>query len=48
MHTKDEYYWGQTTIKELSVFHLTADSNRAIGFPWSSENIDQGMTNKEF
>jgi hypothetical protein len=48
LHTKDQCDWGQTTIKELTVFHLTADSNKAIGFARSSENIDQGMMNKEF
>ena len=32
LHTKDQYDWGQTMIKELSVFHVTADANKVIGF----------------
>ena len=32
LHTKDQYDWGQTMIKELSVFHVTGDVNKAIGF----------------
>jgi len=31
-HTKDQYDWGQTMIKELSVFHITGDVTKAIGF----------------
>jgi len=33
LHTKDQYDWGQTMIKELSVFHVTQDANKKlIGF----------------
>ena len=32
LHTNDQYDWGQTMIKELSVFHVTGDVNKAIGF----------------
>jgi hypothetical protein len=32
LHTKDQYDWGQKMIKELSVFHITGDANKAIGF----------------
>src|ERR1043165_8117693 len=32
LHTKDQYDWGQTMIKELSVFHVTTDANKVIGF----------------
>ena len=32
LHTKDEYDWGYTMIKELSVFHVTGDANKVIGF----------------
>ena len=32
LYTKDQYDWGQTMIKELSVFHVTGDVNKAIGF----------------
>ena len=32
LHTKDHFDWGQTMIKELSVFHLTGDANKVIGF----------------
>lgn len=32
LHTKDQYDWGQTMIQELSVFHVTGDANKAIGF----------------
>ena len=31
-YTKDQYDWGQTMIKELSVFHVTGDVNKVIGF----------------
>ena len=36
LHTKDQFDWGQTMIKELSVFHLTGDVNKAIGFARSN------------
>lgn len=36
LHTKDQYSWGQTMIKELSVFHVAADSNKVIGFARST------------
>jgi hypothetical protein len=36
LHTKDQYNWGQTMIKELSVFHVTADANKVIGFARST------------
>ena len=48
LHTSDQYHWGQTMINELSVFHVNADSNKAIGFARNFKNIDQGMMNKEF
>ena len=32
LHTKDQYDWGQTMIKELSVFHVTTDASKVIGF----------------
>ena len=32
LHTKDQYSWGQTMIKELSVFHVVGDANKVIGF----------------
>ena len=32
LHTRDQYGWGQTMIKELSVFHVTTDANKVIGF----------------
>ena len=32
LHTKDQYSWGQTMIKELSVFHVIGDANKIIGF----------------
>jgi len=32
LHTKDQYDWGQTMIKEMSVFHVTGDVNKVIGF----------------
>jgi hypothetical protein len=32
LHTKDQYDWGQTMIRELSVFHVTGDINNEIGF----------------
>ena len=31
-HAKDQYGWGQTMIKELSVFHVATDANKVIGF----------------
>ena len=31
-YTKDQYNWGQTMIKELSVFHIVIDVNKVIGF----------------
>ena len=31
-YTKDQYDWGQTMIKELSVFHVAGDVNKVIGF----------------
>ena len=36
LHTKDQYGWGQTMIKELSVFHVTVDENKVIGFARST------------
>ena len=36
LHTKDQYDWGQTMIKELSVFHVTGDVNKVIGFARSN------------
>ena len=36
LHTKDQYGWGQTMIKELSVFHITDDVNKVIGFARSN------------
>ena len=36
LHTKDQYGWGQTMIKELSVFHVTTDANKVIGFARST------------
>ena len=36
LHTKDQYNWGQTMIKELSVFHVTGDVNKVIGFARSN------------
>ena len=36
LHTKDEYAWGQTMIRELSVFHVTTDANKVIGFARST------------
>ena len=35
-HTKDQFDWGQTIIKELSVFHVTGDANKIIGFARSN------------
>ena len=35
LHTKDQFDWGQTMIKELAVFHLT-DANKVIGFARSN------------
>lgn len=32
LHTKDQCDWGQTMTRELSVFHVTGDANKAIGF----------------
>ena len=32
LHTKDQYSWGETMIKELSVFHVVGDANKVIGF----------------
>ena len=36
LYTKDQYDWGQTMIKELSVFHVTGDENKVIGFARST------------
>ena len=36
LHTKDQYGWGQTMIRELSVFHVTTDANKVIGFARST------------
>ena len=36
LNTKDRYDWGQTMIKELSVFHVTTDANKVIGFARNS------------
>ena len=36
LYTKDQFDWGQTMIRELSVFHLTADANKIIGFARSN------------
>jgi hypothetical protein len=36
LHTKNEYDWGQTMIRELSVFHVTGDENKVIGFARSN------------
>ena len=36
LHTKDQYAWGQTMIRELSVFHVTTDANKVIGFARST------------
>ena len=36
LHTKDQFDWGQTMIKELSVFHVTGDANKVIGFARSN------------
>ena len=36
LHTKDQNSWGQTVIKELSVFHATNETNRLIGFARNS------------
>jgi len=36
LHTKDQHGCGQTTIKELSVFHVTGDVNKVIGFARSN------------
>jgi len=32
LHTKNQYDWVETVIKELSVFHLTNDAEKSIGF----------------
>ena len=32
LHTKDQYTWGQTMIKELSVFHVAGGQDKVIGF----------------
>ena len=36
LYTKDQHNWGQTMIKELSVFHVTGDVNKVIGFARSN------------
>ena len=36
LYTKDQHGWGQTMIKELSVFHVTGDVNKVIGFARSN------------
>lgn len=36
LHTKDHFSWGQTMIKEISVFHVTGDANKVIGFARST------------
>jgi len=36
LHTNNQYDWGQTMIKELSVFHLTDNTNKSIGFARSN------------
>ena len=36
LHTKDQYGWGQTMIRELSVFHVTTDASKVIGFARST------------
>ena len=36
LYTKDQHGWGQTMIKELSVFHVTGDENKVIGFARSN------------
>ena len=36
LYTKDEYGWGQTMVKELSVFHVRDDVNKVIGFATSN------------
>jgi len=35
-YTKGQHGWGQTMIKELSVFHVTGDVNKVIGFARSN------------
>ena len=35
-YTKDQFDWGQTMIRELSVFHVD-DANKVIGFARSSK-----------
>jgi hypothetical protein len=42
LHSKDQYDWGQTVIRELSVFHATVDPNKTIGFTRTV-----GISNKE-
>jgi hypothetical protein len=36
LHTKDQCDWGQAMIKELSVFHVTGDVDKVIGFARSN------------
>jgi hypothetical protein len=36
LYTNDQLGWGQTMIKELSVFHATGDVNKVIGFARSN------------
>jgi hypothetical protein len=36
LYTRGQYCWGQTMIKELSVFHITGDAGKVIGFARST------------
>lgn len=36
LNTKDQLSWGITIVEELSVFHVTADANKVIGFARST------------
>lgn len=36
LYTKDQYNWGQTMIKELSVFHVTGDITKLISLARSN------------
>ena len=36
LYTKDQHEWGQTMVKELSVFHVTGDVDKVIGFARSN------------
>ena len=36
LYTEDQLSWGLTIVEELSVFHVTADANKVIGFARST------------